>query len=243
MKSPVAGRIHSYETLGTVDGPGLRIVVFLQGCHLRCLYCHNPDTWNRQEGKEVYSDKLVEMILQYKNFIRTGGVTLSGGEPLLQPDFCEDVFLRLKREKIHSALDTCGAIPLDSCQSAVDAADMILLDIKALDHALCKTVTGRDNTHTLSLLDHCEAIGKPVWIRHVLLPGYTLDKDKLEEMGDFLSRYRCIERVELLPFHKMGEYKWKELGIPYKLEHVEEPSGYEVSQAKEIFRRYGLACD
>ncbi|WRS26492.1 pyruvate formate-lyase-activating protein [Oscillospiraceae bacterium MB08-C2-2] len=240
IDSPIYGRIHSYETLGTVDGPGLRFVLFLQGCSLRCLYCHNPDTWSSVGGRRISSAEMESIILEYKGFIRTGGVTLSGGEPLLQPAFCADLIRRLKKHGIHTALDTSGALPVKSCLEALELADMLLLDIKALDEGLATELTGVGTARALETLDWCEQVGKPVWIRHVLLPGYTLDTELLEDMAAFLSTYTCIERVDLLPFHKMGEYKWETLGLLYKLTDTPTPEREQVEAAKGIFRRHGL---
>lgn len=232
---PVKGRIHSVETFGAVDGPGIRYVIFLQGCLLRCLYCHNPDTWKFGAGKLVDSEQLVNEIKEYKNYLRSGGVTISGGEPLMQGFFCEDILRRLSDEGIHTALDTSGAVPLELSKGSLDIADLILLDIKALDNDLCLKVSGMSNENTLATLDYLRSINKPVWIRHVLLPGYTLDNKHLEELSDYLKDYPNVEMIELLPFHKMGEYKWDEMGIKYKLYQTPSPTAEQVSEAKQIF--------
>lgn len=245
----VKGRIHSIESFGTLDGPGVRYVLFLQGCALRCLYCHNPDTWemcnaepgsNVTVGKEYDSEEIEADILTYRNFIKSGGVTLSGGEPLLQPEFALDLINRCKRNGIHTAIDTAGSVQLSISKPVLDAVDMILLDIKALDNDLCIELTGRSNAQTLATLNYCEQINKPVWLRHVLVPGYTLDEKKLEQLADYLANFSCIQTVELLPFHKMGEYKWKELGIEYKLEGTREPAKEELLMAKKIFEDKGM---
>lgn len=232
----VKGRIHSVETFGALDGPGIRYVVFLQGCLLRCAYCHNPDTWTCGTGKEITADELVADILRYKNFIADGGVTLSGGEPLLQTEFCCEVLQLCKENKLHTALDTCGAVPLSECKPAVDLADMLLLDIKAIDSELCRKMTGQDNRNAIELLDYCEKTGKRAWIRHVMVPGFTLERTQLERLADFLTGYTCVERVDLLPFHKMGAYKWENLGIDFTLKDVPEPTRKEISMAKKIFK-------
>ena len=239
----MTGRIHSYESFGAVDGPGIRFVVFMQGCLLRCLYCHNPDSWDCSGGELIDAQQLLQKILAYKNFIKKGGVTFSGGEPLLQADFVAHMTALLQQHGLHVAIDTSGAVPLQRCKPAVNAADLLLLDIKALDPDLCVTLTGRDNRQALQMLDFRQQQNKPVWIRHVVVPGYTLDVDRLQQLAAFLKSYSCIERVELLPFHKMGEYKWKQLRLPYTLEAVQPPEEADLRQAKELFKSYGLPVD
>jgi pyruvate formate lyase activating enzyme len=236
----VKGRIHSVETFGTLDGPGVRYVLFLQGCALRCLYCHNPDTWEMNAGELKDSGELVNDIMSYRNFIRTGGVTISGGEPLLQPEFTLDIIERCRENGLHTALDTAGSVPLSVSKPVLDAVDLVLLDIKALREEDCIELTGRSNANTLATLDYCEKIGKPVWIRHVLVPGYTLDTRKLEELADHLASFSCIGMVELLPFHKMGEYKWKVLKLDYRLGETPEPTPLELTEARRIFTRKGI---
>ena len=236
----VMGRIHSIESFGALDGPGIRYVLFLQGCPLRCLFCHNPDTWHCEDGRLIGSREVVQDILRYKNFIRRGGVTLSGGEPLTQPDFAASILDGCRAEGLHTALDTSGAVSLLACQQAVDAADLLLLDMKAADDELFRRITGRGMDNTLDILNHCENTGKPVWIRHVLVPGLTLERTQLQKLGRLLAPYHCIERVELLPFHKMGEYKWEALGEPYTLGNTQPPSEKDVEEARHILLEAGL---
>ena len=183
----VSGRIHSVESFGTLDGPGVRYVVFLQGCPLRCLYCHNPDTWATGGGTETTVPELMRRIESCRNFIRSGGVTLSGGEPLMQPDFSRALLESCREAGSHTALDTAGSFPLARSRAVIDAADLVLLDIKALDPELCVRLTGRDGGNTLATLDWCEESGKPVWIRHVLVPGLTLDRARLEALAAYLE--------------------------------------------------------
>ena len=235
------GYLHSVETFGALDGPGIRYVLFLQGCPLRCGFCHNPDTWQACTGKAVTPEDAFEDILKYKNFISSGGVTLSGGEPLLQPEFCQALISLCHSAGIHCAVDTAGPIPLDFCRQAVDAADLLLLDIKALDPTLCQELTGQDNQNALALLEYCEAAQKAVWIRHVLVPGLTLRRELLENLAEFLSGFSCVEQVELLPFHKMGEYKWEALNLRSPLSGTREPTKAEVAAAKKIFQSRGLS--
>lgn len=239
MSTPT-GYIHSLESFGAVDGPGIRYVVFFQGCPMRCIFCHNPDTWAMNEGTPTQVEELISKIVDFRPFYRRGGVTLSGGEPLAQPEFAAALLRRLKEEGFHTAVDTAGSIPLERCRDAVDLADLLLLDIKALDPVLCQTMTGVDGSGAKALLDHRQMQGRPVWLRHVLVPGYTLDMDKLETLADYLAPYTCIERVELLPFHQLGKHKWETLGIPYTLADTVSPPAAEVEQAREIFRRRGF---
>lgn len=236
----IKGSLHSVETFGTLDGPGIRYVLFLQGCALRCLYCHNPDTWKMGAGKEVDSQEVVNEILTYKNFIRKGGVTLSGGEPLLQPEFALDVIQRCREHGIHTAVDTAGSVSLLRSAPVLEASDLVLLDIKSLKDSQCISLTGKSNSNTLATLDYCEHIGKPVWLRHVLVPGWTLEMSQLKELAEFLKPYQCIQKIELLPFHKMGEYKWKAMKLQYQLENIKEPTDEELTQAKVLFAKASL---
>ncbi len=240
MMSGVIGRIHSYESFGTLDGPGVRYVVFLQGCPLRCRYCHNPDTWNCAGGRQVDSDDLLREIAGYRIFISPGGVTLPGGEPLMQPAFSLAMLEGCRALGLHTAVDTAGSLPLEVSRPLLDAADLILLDIKALENDLAMELTGQGNANELATLRYCEETGKPVWIRHVLVPGWTMRQDRLEALADFLKPFRCVEKVELLPYHRMGEFKWKELDIPTMLDGVEEPSAAEIASVRELFRSRGL---
>jgi len=234
------GYVHSVETCGTVDGPGIRYVIFFQGCPLRCKICHNPDTWKMYEGKKCTAKEVVDDILRYKNFIRSGGVTISGGEPLLQADFASEILKECRKHGIHTAIDTSGAVPLSKCRHAVDEADLILLDIKSIDTFKCRELTGKGNEDALKLLDYLELKGKEVWIRHVVVPGITENYDDIEEMGKYLSRYKVISRVEILPFHKMGEYKWKELNLKYELEDTQPPEKESVEKIKNILSKHHL---
>jgi len=240
MNPLVTGRIHSIESFGTLDGPGIRYVLFMQGCPLRCLYCHNRDTRDPKAGKTMTAGEVLADILTYRNFIARGGVTLSGGEPLLQPAFVCELLDGCREHRLHSAIDTSGAIPLSESRPALDRADLILLDIKAIDDDLCVTLTGTGNRQARATLDYCETSGKAVWIRHVLVPGYTLDEAPLNRLADYLSRYTCIRKVELLPFHKMGEYKWEALMCPYALKETPVPTDEELRRARAIFQSRGL---
>lgn len=239
MKS-VIGWIHSVETFGALDGPGIRYVLFLQGCPLRCVYCHNPDSWCARRGQEISSVDVVKDILRYKNFLKNGGVTLSGGEPLFQPEFSASIIEGCIQNGLHTAIDTSGGVPLLLCQKPVELADLLLLDIKAADDQLYKKITGHSINNPLEILAARERIGKPVWIRHVLVPGLTLEDAQLRKLGRLLQHYSCIERVELLPFHKMGEYKWGELGEKYTLSETQPPTPEQVEHARSLLKKYEL---
>lgn len=235
------GNIHSVETFGALDGPGIRYIVFLQGCPLQCLYCHNPDSWEPDSKTQKTAAEVVADALRYKSFIKGGGITLSGGEPLLQAQFCEEVIDLAHKNKLKVAIDTSGSIPLSHCINAVEKADLLLLDIKAFSPELCQKITGQSNKNALEILNFRQSCRSPVWIRHVVVPGYTLDTDELTKLADYLAMYPCVERVELLPFHKMGEYKWEALGRPYTLTNTPAPTPQEMELAKKIFRDRGLA--
>lgn len=234
------GYIHSVETFGAVDGPGIRYVLFMQGCPLRCLFCHNPDSWKIKSGMQKTVNQVVKDVLQYKSFIKSGGVTISGGEPLLQLKFVYKLTKALHRQHINVAIDTAGSIPINSTKKVIKESDMLLLDIKSLDKEMNKTITGIDNKNNLDTLNYCESIQKPVWIRHVILPNYTLNYEQLENLAKFLSNYNCVRRIDLLPFHKMGEFKWKNLNYDYKLYDIEPPTIKEMEKAKSIFKKYKL---
>ncbi len=232
------GYMHQRETFGAVDGPGVRYVLFLQGCALRCLYCHNPETIPVHGGTAITVADALADILRYKNFIKDGGVTISGGEPMLQPDFTLALLEACKDEGLHTAVDTSGFAPAAVYEKIADTADLILLDIKAIDNALCRKITGHTNANALAMLDYCEITGKPVWLRHVVVPGLTLDESQLTELAEHLQYYHCIECVELLPFHKLGEHKWEQ--GKYTLADTPEPTTAEMAKAKRIFTDYGL---
>lgn len=231
----ISGRIHSWDSFGTLDGPGIRFVVFLQGCPLRCRFCHNPDTWHPNGGRSITTAELEKQIESCRNFLRNGGVTLSGGEPLMQPEFSTDLLRRCRKAGFHTALDTAGSLPPDMSRETIDAADLLLLDLKALDPELCRELTGQDNQNELATLEYCERTGKEVWIRHVLLPDITLRMDRLTALAAYLKPFRCVRRVELLPFHKMGEFKWRELGLEPPFAGLRVPTPGERAAAEALF--------
>ena len=222
MEKPLTGKIHSLESFGTVDGPGIRFVTFMQGCPLRCRYCHNPDTWRADAPVkyELTPRQLLDEVLRYKSFIAKGGVTLTGGEPLMQPDFCREFFRLCRESGIHTALDTAGSVYNEKTLSVLDFTDLVLLDIKALQPELCRAVCGSDGRNALRLLDELERRGIDVWIRHVVVPGLTDDDRLLDELVGYLKPYRCVRKIEWLPYHTMGVFKYKDLGLAYPLEGV-----------------------
>lgn len=238
----LTGKIHSLESFGTVDGPGIRFVVFMQGCPLRCLYCHNPDTWDCK-GKVPYRltpEELLAEVLRYKNFIAKGGVTVTGGEPLLQAEFLKEFFRLCKEEGIHMALDTSGYVCTPKALEVLEYVDLVLLDIKTIDPELHPRLTAVKLDNTLRFLDELEKRGIPVWIRHVVVPGLTDDDDSLHKLAEYISHYKVVQKAELLPYHTMGTYKYEAQGIEYKLKGVEPLSAERLANAKAIFKEYGV---
>lgn len=238
----IIGNIHSYESFGTVDGPGIRFVLFLQGCPLRCKFCHNPDTWNLTGGKIKESAKeTFEKIKKYKGYFgKKGGVTVTGGEPLLQTEFILELFKLCKEEGIHTAIDTSGYIFNDKVKEVLEYTDLVLLDIKAIDEKVYKELTRVELKNTLEFAKYLKEIGKKVWIRHVVVPNITDDDELLDKLAQYVSTLDNVERVEILPYHRLGEFKYKELGMKYALEGVEELSKERTENAKAIFERYNL---
>ena len=242
----VRAKIHSLESFGTVDGPGIRFVAFLQGCPMRCQFCHNPDTWdiNAPVQFELSPDELMAEVRKYKNYIRNGGVTLTGGEPLMQAEFVAEFFSLCRKEGIHTALDTSGiifgdalsGIPSHNVSAAIEMSDLVMLDIKTLDDTLHQSYVGHTRANNQAFLDYLQSIGKTTWIRHVVVPGITSDTSRLEKMADHISKYGIVECVEILPYHSMGVYKYKNLGIPYPLEGVADLTPDELENARSIFR-------
>ncbi len=239
----MTGRVHSIESFGLVDGPGVRSVVFLQGCNLRCRYCHNPDTWVKTGGMEWEAKELFQKLYRFKPYWKNkGGITVSGGEAMLQMEFVTDLFSIAKEHQVHTALDTSGdpfrTDPdyLESFQKLMDVTDLFILDLKEIDPEKHKALTGQDNRNILELARYLSAHGKSMWIRHVLVPGLTDSEDGLEALYAFLQELKGVERVEILPYHTMGVHKWEALGIPYSLKNVLPPTEEEVRRAEEILR-------
>lgn len=239
----VQGYVHSLESFGSVDGPGVRYVIFLAGCAMRCQFCHNPDTWNMQTGTPYTADALLEKAMRYRSYWgENGGITVSGGEPLLQIDFLIELFRKAKEQGIHTTLDTSGN-PFTreepffgKFQELMKYTDLFLLDIKQIDDEQHKILTGCTNQNILDLARYLSDEKKPVWIRHVLVPQRS-DKDEyLDRLRAFLDTLQNVERVEVLPYHTLGVYKWKELGLSYPLEGIDPPTKERIENAKEKLR-------
>lgn len=241
MKEQIIGKIHSFESCGTVDGPGLRFIVFMQGCPLRCKYCHNPDTWKMSDAKiHMTSDELLEEVVKYKSFIKNGGITISGGDPLAQAEFVKEIISKCKEEEIHTCIDTSGFFFNDKAKEVLAEVDLVLLDIKHIDKGGYKELTKVDLEPTLKTAKYLAEIKKPVWIRHVLVPGVTDNDEYLNATAEFCSKLGNVERVEILPFHKFGEFKWEEMGLEYEMADVQAPNKERAENAKSIFKSYGL---
>lgn len=234
--------IHSYESFGTVDGPGIRFVVFFQGCPLRCAYCHNPDTWHIGQGKTVDTEDILAEILKYKAYFKNGGgVTLSGGEPLLQLDAATALLQRCKEHGLHTCVDTSGAVfdeedadKIKQFEKLLAISDLFLLDIKHMDDERHRELTARSNRNTLAFARYLAAYHKPVWIRHVLVPGYTVSEASLWELRRFLDTLDNIEKIEILPYHTMGAVKYEKLGIAYRLKDTLPPDKAQIEMAQRI---------
>lgn len=233
----LTGRIHSFETLGAVDGPGIRFVLFMQGCPLRCKYCHNRDTWDLKGGTKYTVDEIFNKIIRYKNYFITsnGGVTVSGGEPLLQPDFLIELFTRLKQAGIRTALDTSGMFDItEKIKKLIDLTDLFLVDIKCINDEICKDLVGRSNKKELEFIKYLDSIGKEIWIRQVIVPTITDKEEDLYKLRDFINSIDSISRVDLLPYHDLGKYKWIELNEVYPLENIRVANSSDIDRVKAI---------
>lgn len=231
------GKIHSIETFGTVDGPGIRYVIFLQGCHLRCKYCHNRDTWDTTIGTPKKVSELVQDIQKYSDYIKfsKGGVTVTGGEPLLQPKFLIALFTELKKLGYHTALDTSGMFPLTpEVKQVLSLTDLVLLDIKHIDDEKCKDLVGFSNKLELEFANYLSENGIKIWIRQVIIPGITDDENDLIRLKEFLQTLKTVEKIELNPYHTLGVYKWEDLGLEYPLKGVRQANTEDIERAKRI---------
>ena len=238
----ILGNIHSYESMGTVDGPGIRFVVFLQGCPLRCKFCHNPDTWDIKEKKIQESpEETLKKLKRYKNYFgKKGGVTVTGGEPLVQSEYVLELFKLCKQEGIHTALDTSGYIFNEKVKEVLKYTDLVLLDIKTIDKEIYRDLTRVELDNTLKFLNYLQEIKKPVWVRHVVVPTITDNDELLEETAKFISKFENVEMVEILPYHTLGVFKYQELGLEYPLKDIED-LGYERKvEIMEMFKKYNL---
>lgn len=238
----MTGRVHSFETFGAADGPGVRFVIFVQGCNFRCRYCHNPDTWAGGKWTEITAEDALRRALRYRPYWgEQGGITVSGGEPLLQPEFVAELFERAHAAGVNTCLDTAaGPFQRDNpaILRALAATDTVLLDLKHIDPDSHRALTGADNAAPLDCARYLSEIGKPTWIRHVLVPGVTTDPAALQRLGNFIATLSNIKRVEVLPYHSLGEEKWRMLGLDYTLADTPPPTPEQVQEAQ---RRLG-AC-
>lgn len=241
MAEEIYGNIHSIETCGTVDGPGIRFVVFTQGCLLRCQYCHNPDTWTTEENKKISVDEILQKYDGVKEFLRNGGLTVTGGEPLLQIDFVTSLFKAAKSKNIHTALDTSGILFNKKNTSKIDEllkyTDLVLLDIKHIDDVEHKKLTGMSNVNVLDFAKYLSDKNIPVWIRHVVVPQITNNEEYLTRLGQFLSTLKNIQALDVLPYHDMAIPKYENLGIDYPLRGVPPLSKQEAIKARDIILR------
>lgn len=242
MENSVIGAVHSIESFGSVDGPGIRYIYFLHGCPLRCKFCHNPDTWaNKQATMEISPQEALTKALKYKSYWGSeGGITVSGGEPLLQIEFLIEFFKLAKKEGVNTCIDTSGANftreePfITKFNELMKYTDLLLVDIKHIDSTEHQKLTGKSNENILDMAKYLSEINKPVWIRHVLVPGVS-DKDEyLIELDKFISTLNNVKKVEVLPYHTLGTFKWEELGLPYQLEGVSTPSKERLENANKL---------
>lgn len=239
------GFVHSFESFGTVDGPGIRFVAFMQGCPMRCKYCHNPDTWH-SGGKRYTPAEVASLALKYKNYYKNGGITVSGGEPLLQIDFVTELFSILKTHGFHTAADTSGITfdgsdktALEKFSALTKVCDLFLLDIKHIDDEEHKKLTGHSNARPLAFAKYLSNMGKDMWIRHVLVTGITDDDVYLNRLAQFIGQLKTVKKIEVLPYHTMGEVKYRNLGVSYPLEGLQPPPRERVENAVRILNGAG----
>ncbi len=237
LNKNISGKIHSFETLGAVDGPGIRFIIFMQGCHLKCKFCHNRDTWNFQGGKEYTVNEIYEKIIKYKNYFiaSNGGVTASGGEPLLQIDFLIELFTKLKKTGISTAIDTSGIIDInDKVKKLIDLTDLFLVDIKCINDEICKDLIGHSNKKELSFIKYLDSVNKEIWIRQVVIPTITDKEEDLLKLRDFINSINNITKVDLLPYHDLGKFKWQNLNEKYPLEDIRNANNNDIERVKSI---------
>lgn len=229
-------KVHSVESFGTVDGPGIRFVLFLQGCHLECKYCHNRDTWDINGGTYKSLDEIFDKIMNYKNYIYpNGGITITGGEPLLQAKFIYELFSKLKKEGIHTCIDTSGMFPItNDIKKVLTVTDLVLLDIKHINDEKCKKLVGKSNKFELEFAKYLSNHNIDIWIRQVIIPGITDDTEDLIKLKEFIFSLKTVKKVELLPYHNMGKYKWEKLGLKYELDHINPANSEDIKRAKKI---------
>ncbi len=237
----MTGRVHSFQTMGAVDGPGVRFVVFLQGCPLRCAYCHNPDTWDPQGGEPYTPQAVCEKILRYRPYLRHGGVTVSGGEPLMQASFVAELFRLLREQGIHTALDTSGTGNLEQAREVLAETDLVLCDLKFADTKAYRAHCGASFNQVLQFLSLTEAMHVPLWIRHVVAPGLTDGPAQVREVARIAGRFTNLQKLELLPFRKLCAEKYERMGIPFPLADTPEMEEDGIRALYETLQREGLA--
>ena len=238
----VIGHVHSIETCGTFDGPGIRFIIFLQGCLMRCKYCHNRDTWDLEGGKDTTVEELMSELIQYRHFMNAsgGGVTISGGEAMLQPEFVKAMFEACRLEGIHTCLDTNGFVRRidDTTKSVLDVTDLVLLDIKQMDNKKHIDLTHVSNKYTLDFAKYLAEQNQPVYLRYVVVPGYTDAIEDAHALGKFIEPMKNIEKIEMLPYHELGKHKWTAMGKIYPLDGVSPPSHDTMEEIKAILLQY-----
>ncbi len=235
------GYVHSLESFGSVDGPGVRYIIFLSGCAMRCQFCHNPDTWDIKTGKSYTADELLDMALRYRSYWRDkGGITVSGGEPLLQIDFLTELFRKAKKKGINTTLDTSGN-PFTTAEpfytkwlELMKYTDLVMLDIKHIDDEQHKILTGHTNRNILEMAKIMSDMGKKMWIRHVLVPERNDTDEYLIRLSEFIKTLNGVEKIEVLPYHTLGVFKWQNLNIPYQLEEIDPPTKERIENANNI---------
>lgn len=239
------GYVHSLETFGTVDGPGVRFVVFFQGCPMRCQYCHNPDTWEINAGMEMSADEIIAKFERNRSFYRTGGITATGGEPMMQIDFLLELFTKAKEKDIHTCLDTSGIMFVEDrtleafkkIEKLMQLTDLVMLDIKHVEDVPHEKLTGHSNQKILAFAKYLDEIKKPVWIRHVVVPGITFIEEKLTLFGEFLKTLSNVEKLEVLPYHALGAVKYENLGMEYVLKDTPQLTKDEAKEAELVIRK------
>lgn len=236
------GRIHSFESCGTVDGPGIRFIIFLQGCLLRCQYCHNRDTWDLHAGREISVDEIMEEAKSYRHFMKAsgGGVTCSGGEAMLQPEFVRDFFRAAKAENMHTCLDTNGYIRKYTpvIDEVLEVTDLVMLDIKQMQDHIHQDLIGVSNKRTLDFARYLQKLNINTWIRYVVVPGYTDDDLSIQLLGEFIHGMENVEKIELLPYHRLGVHKWEAMGEEYPLAELNPPTKESMEHIVELLSRY-----
>lgn len=239
----MTGKIHSFESFGTVDGPGVRYVVFFQGCPMRCRYCHNPDTWDLSDGQDMSVPDIIDKIERNRSFYETGGLTATGGEPMVQIEFLTELFCEARSRGIHTCLDTSGIVfredkeVLQKVDKLLQYTDLVMLDIKHMDSLKHRELTGQDNANIFAFARYLNEQNIPVWIRHVVVPGITYDEAELTALGRFMKTLSNIEKLEVLPYHSMGRVKYENLGIPYPLSDTPQLTKEEAKEAENIIRK------